>query len=138
MRFSRKFQQAQKGFQSLSPRWGFYDVRIYTQGRGSTRTLHGTRGDPPNISPNCQHINTQFVAKMLKQNSDHLFSVCKFSSNLHLSLKVNFPQMFTLDVEQGLLKRRADLKGTDMKDGYSTISTTAPLSDMFGYMSELR
>lgn len=75
---------------------------------------------------------------MLKQNSDHLFSVCKFSSNLHLSLKVNFPQMFTLDVEQGLLKRRADLKGTDMKDGYSTISTTAPLSDMFGYMSELR
>lgn len=56
----------------------------------------------------------------------------------YMELEVNFPQMFTLDVEQGLLKRRADLKGTDMKDGYSTISTTAPLSDMFGYMSELR
>jgi len=55
-----------------------------------------------------------------------------------MELEVNFPQMFTADVEQGLLKRRADFKGTTMKDGYSTISTTAPLADMFGYMSELR
>ena len=73
--------------------------------------------------------------------SNKILIICSQFVNFHLtfiSLQVNFPQMFTLDVEQGLLKRRADLKGTDMKDGYSTISTTAPLSDMFGYMSELR
>lgn len=55
-----------------------------------------------------------------------------------MELEVNFPAMFTAAVEKGLLNRRADLKGTLLNDGYSSVHAVAPLADMFGYMSELR
>jgi len=55
-----------------------------------------------------------------------------------MKVEVTTPSDFQGNVVTSLTQRNAQITTTDSTEGYTTIICEAPLSDMFGYMSQLR
>ena len=55
-----------------------------------------------------------------------------------MKVEVECPEEFSGSVHGGLNRRRGLIKGSKTRQGYSIISAEVPLSEMFGYSSDLR
>ncbi len=55
-----------------------------------------------------------------------------------MKVEVNVPDEYTGDVIGNLTARRSKIEGMDMRNGIQTVRVMAPLSEMFGYATDLR
>ena len=55
-----------------------------------------------------------------------------------MNVEIETPNEFQGPVQGDLSSRRGILQGSDMRDGYTIIQAEVPLSEMFGYSTELR
>ena len=55
-----------------------------------------------------------------------------------MSLEVTFPDDYLGPVNGDITSRRGTMKGMDLRNGVHVISAEVPLSQMFGYATELR
>jgi elongation factor G len=81
-------------------------------------------------------LSFELAAKMAYRNAVKLCSPRILEPIM--SLEVRTPEQNMGDVIGDLNKRRGIVEGTDERGGKTVISTKVPLSEMFGYVTDLR